>query len=648
MTKRGRRRRLALLAAAAAVAACCPSIWLTVTKRSAGPRPWLPLPTVAEPPVVEPPVVDNRFDVLQGGKLSKLYPAYRDTIDPRQDPVNAITEAKGALDELRGQQGVPGGTSFNFFTGETETHDATVTCNKAGKNCKAVVVKGHLKSSKPIAARITTRDDPPATFERVVQVCAPADGSAGPPEGCPTSGDTFLGFSSEFPAPKNRQVKIELAGSVQLSQPLFTFVHLSDVQIRDGDVKLGDADLSRRLDWLIQSFEYDDDQQLYGRYVVEALFATINTEVDTHAPDDPLRPAFIVHTGDAIDSGVSTELAVFHDLVDRLSIPFYDVIGNHDVLVFGNLMPSGEERDGSCMSAGSVAAPYLAYFKKKRWFLPTKLCVDAAVRCESCPDGEVQLVAHQDHETARRTFMDGFRHAPYAAVPQLGDEGTFTRQHGFDLNHGLGYYAFARAVPEPGRAGPPRKAWFVALDSDDLNPGEGGNAGRLRPDQLVWLKATLASVGANDLVFVMAHHGLGDIATDPPGALRDLLSSSKNVVAFLYGHHHQHGICREGGSCKKFWEIETGSIIEFPQEGRLVRLKLAGAGLAYLEVVTFGERLERTDDELGRALALGHRGAERDYCRTHDDVRCSEDLRVYRDDGLHTNARLFFKLPEFR
>jgi hypothetical protein len=179
------------------------------------------------------------------------------------------------------------------------------------------------------------------------------------------------------------------------------------------------------------------------------------------------------------------------------------------------------------------------------------------------------------------------------------------------------------------------------------------------------LSSVLACVGPKDLVFLFAHHGVSDtvIGDGPPpsdrnapNALERMLVEHNrfrhNIIGFFYGHHHSHAICKDGQGgprptvCSSFYEVETGSIVEFPQEGRQVRLEYVGSGVAYIEVTTFGANL-KPGDEFSKAVEMARRGAERDFCRTSGPhPRCSEELRPYRTDGHDTNARLFFTLPE--
>ncbi|HSR96021.1 MAG TPA: hypothetical protein VLM79_03070, partial [Kofleriaceae bacterium] len=219
----------------------------------------------------------------------------------------------------------------------------------------------------------------------------------------------------------------------------------------------------------------------------------------------------------------------------------------------------------------------------------------------------------------------------------------------------LGYYAFVQPLPDK------RHALFIALNGEELTDFEGGIGGRISQEQLAWLRRVLACVKrpehAHDLVFVLAHQPLGLLSvvgseTRPELNVEDALRESPNVVGYFYGHHHNHAICANRRvdargqlkTCTKFWEIETASLVEFPQEARMVRIKQVGQQLAFLEVSTFGEQLVEPDSQMARYVSLARRGAERDHCVTHE-ARCSEDKRPYRTDGNSTSARLFFKLP---
>ena len=148
------------------------------------------------------------------------------------------------------------------------------------------------------------------------------------------------------------------------------------------------------------------------------------------------------------------------------------------------------------------------------------------------------------------------------------------------------------------------------LNGADLRAHDrGGTRGAIGKDQLAWLKAQLKAAQPHDLVFIAAHQPIGEMdLEDSKETLRSVLEASDNIVAYLYGHNHRHAICGDPDHSKKFWEIETGSVIEFPQEGRMIRLKQLGSKHAFLEVSTFTERLASAGGEYARLVALARRG----------------------------------------
>lgn len=662
-----------------ALGGCCQSVWFDVTRKDSAPLSSEASPEVQGGPIAIPVNLENRF-LKNMGPVPEGLQAYTDQINPKNERVEEVKKAFAALERLLLQGGEreinvledPNAAPYSAWLGECD-EDA------AGEpDCRGLHVKGYFLQERPDIARvqiigkgkaitqvipvesISPAKTKPKSVEEAEQV------SVTPEE--PWGSDIVL--TGALRAEKGDEIKVQL-GKISLSKSFLTFVHLSDTQIRDADVKLGDEKLSAGLDHVIESFEHDTDQELYGSYVAEAMVATINQEVAywRGRNDEGNAPRLVMHTGDSIDSGTRRELLRFHGIMDRLNIPWFNVIGNHDVLIFGNLLPNEHpDNDSTCVDQATILAPYSAKLGKN-WFLPARLCVSPKIRAAAGSANAIgpddHFIAGFNHEISRRNFIEGHSHDPvrvdklvkYYSVDmpkecKLMRAGVSDKMHGFDLRprkageaiSSDGYYAFA--VNVKAGDGIKRRALFVALNTEDLNEHEGGNSGRIRQKQLDWLIALFQTcIDPYDMVMLFGHHGLGEIKLPNGTSLRSHeLIKDKRIVGYFYGHHHANGLCRQGGSCKDFWELEADSLQEYPQEGRLVRFKYVGGGWAFIETVTFGERLVPSEGEFSRRVNWARKGAERDFCLINKD-ECSHDGRVRRSDGANTHARLFFKLP---
>lgn len=128
--------------------------------------------------------------------------------------------------------------------------------------------------------------------------------------------------------------------------------------------------------------------------------------------------------------------------------------------------------------------------------------------------------------------------------------------------------------------------------------------------QFAWLQAELAAAyAAEKLVVIFSHHPdasfaeFGSFAALVPievtaARLDAELARWPNVIAWVAGHTHRHRIrafvvdggsgsnglvttnvdCVQPGACTGFWQIETASLIDFPQQQRLIEIFANGDG----------------------------------------------------------------------
>ena len=85
------------------------------------------------------------------------------------------------------------------------------------------------------------------------------------------------------------------------------------------------------------------------------------------------------------------------------------------------------------------------------------------------------------------------------------------------------------------------------------------------------------------LVVISAHHGPDYFDPDseiPASQLIETLNSYPNMILFVYGHGHRNLIVpREGVDPDHgYWEVQTSSLIDFPQQARIIEIVNNGNG----------------------------------------------------------------------
>ncbi len=244
-----------------------------------------------------------------------------------------------------------------------------------------------------------------------------------------------------------------------------------------------------------------------------------------------------------------------------LGMPWYTALGNHDPLAQGNFP--------STMQLNTVAVGPLKMISP-----PTGVSQADVLNALRGNYAEfVAAFAATPH--VRQVTPDPDRRLLQKAEiveEHFATTGT-PAGHGFtetNRSDGTAYYTFDRGLLR-----------FIVLDT--VNPNGEAN-GSLDQPQFAWLQEQLRTA-AGRLVVVVSHHTASTMDNplvgtggDPePRVLGDEvvteLLGHRNVIAWVNGHTHSNNVWahqREGGG--GFWEINTASHIDWPQQARLIEV----------------------------------------------------------------------------
>ncbi|MGY2704211.1 MULTISPECIES: TIGR03767 family metallophosphoesterase [unclassified Nocardioides] len=219
-----------------------------------------------------------------------------------------------------------------------------------------------------------------------------------------------------------------------------------------------------------------------------------------------------------------------------LDMPWYSVIGNHDKLVQGNNHPDDSSQSRATGNQKTLSTK--------------KLTVTADPNRRELSTAEIV----DEHFTTT----------------------GFPVGHGYTEDNradGTAYYTFDKGLVR-----------FVVMDTVNAN---GGDDGSLSRSEFAWIKDVIASSKRKLLVFSSHHPSWsmvntleGDVDPGPRvlgTALVAELLKHDNVIAWINGHTHTNNIKahvrkRKGQVVNGFWEVNTASHIDWPQQGRVVEI----------------------------------------------------------------------------
>lgn len=225
-----------------------------------------------------------------------------------------------------------------------------------------------------------------------------------------------------------------------------------------------------------------------------------------------------------------------------LTAPWFPALGNHDVLVAGEIAPSAATR-AAATGERLLVTPGPQLLDTLRGAAPTRALVE-------------RLLA---------SGLDGraLRVTPDRARTQLDASDVVDR-----LRRGAtGRLDYAVEVSDALRV--------IVLD---LVRRDAGSGGLVTAETLAALQRELAAAG-NRRVLIAVHQPLNQTAGGE--AILDVLDADPRVVGVIAGHTHRNAIVPRRTPAGGYWLITTASIVDWPQQWRALRLvETAGGGTA--------------------------------------------------------------------
>jgi 3',5'-cyclic AMP phosphodiesterase CpdA len=312
------------------------------------------------------------------------------------------------------------------------------------------------------------------------------------------------------------------------------------------------------------------------------------------------------------------ERAVRSFVTKGLGRQWLPVLGDHDILVAGEIAPTPQTR---ALALGDEAL----------WKLPSGL--ELPPRSElipgASPDGP------PSPELVER-FLAQALAGPKVRVPrdpgraelEAGEVVSRLRRHG-----GSGPTSETSAPTAAWGAGATGAAGGPSSDRldyrTDIGPRlrlivldlarrAGGSGGLVAPGQAEWLQSEL-DAAADRWVITISHQPL--ISSERGDELLAVLDRHPRVIAAIAGHTHRNLIVPRRTPAGGYWLINTASLIDYPQQARAIRiLETDGGGIAihsWMLDHVFPGSLGRIARQLAYLDAQG--GRPKGFAGTHRD-----------------------------
>lgn len=277
---------------------------------------------------------------------------------------------------------------------------------------------------------------------------------------------------------------------------------------------------------------------------------------------------------------------------DGLRRPWFPVLGDHDILVAGEIVPTVQTR---ALALGDQAV----------WELPPGLTLapGSSLGASLSPDGPPapglvdELLARALAGPKVRVPPD--RRRVEMEVPEVLSR--LGRASGLASSRPAVRRAVSSSKPAAGTLDYHVDIGFaVRVIVLDLARRAGGSGGLVRPSQPGWLAGQLASAG-DRWVIVFSHQPLS--GSQGGDALLAALDGHPRVLAAVAGHTHRNAIVPRATATGGYWLIETASLIDYPQQARALRVVQTAGGSPALQTWMLDHTLPGSLGAISRQLS---------------------------------------------